>query len=461
MTGVGATDTFDALGSPGLPPLTTTHETRRRTEVALPLLRFALAGLLAVVVVGAIGVALQRQAARDDAIEDAKTVARLAGKGIIEANLSPALMQGDPRAIAHIDEVVRERISAGDGVERVKLWRADGTIVYSDMPALIGKQFKLSEEDLAAIGNGRVVAEETKLDRDENRLDGLSGKVLEVYMPINGPGGEKLLFELYQRQSAVATDAKQTWLNFVPGMIGALLLLQLLQLPLAYRMARNLHQSRREREALLEKALAASDNERRRIAGDLHDGVVQDLVGTSYALAAAAQRINGHGGPEVAAALREGAGQTRRSIRQLRSLLVDIYPPDLHRAGLAAALSDLVAPLESRGVEAHVDMPAALNIDKEAEALMFRTAQEALRNVVAHSHATRVDVRVSVEGRRVGLGIVDDGIGFSPERADEAREDGHFGLRVLNDMATHAGGSLSIDSAPGAGTRVKLEVPVA
>ena len=66
---------------------------------------------------------------------------------------------------------------------------------------------------------------------------------------------------------------------------------------------------------------------------------------------------------------------------------------------------------------------------------MFRTAQEALRNVVAHSHATRVDVRVSVEGRRVGLGIVDDGIGFSPERADEAREDGHFGLRVLNDMA--------------------------
>ena len=84
-----------------------------------------------------------------------------------------------------------------------------------------------------------------------------------------------------------------------------------------------------------------------------------------------------------------------------------------------------------------------------------------LRNGVAHSQATRVDVRVSVEGRRVGLGIADDGSGFSPERADRAREDGHFGLRVLNDMATHAGGSLSIDSAPGAGTRIQLEVPVA
>ncbi len=437
------------------------NENRRRSDVALPLLRFALTGLLAVLVVAAIGVTLQRQAARDDAIDDAKMVTHLAGKGIIEANLTPALLRLEPQAIAHMDEVVRERISAGDGIERVKLWRADGTVVYSDMPALIGKRFDLPEEDTEALDHGEVVAEETNLDRDENRLDGLSGELLEVYMPIDGPDGEKLLFEVYQRQSAVSSDAKQTWMAFLPGMIGALVLLQLLQLPLAHRMARNLQQSRRDREALLEKALAASDNERRRIAGDLHDGVVQDLVGTSYALAAAAERLNGHAGPEVAEALHDGAGQTRRSIRQLRSLLVDIYPPDLHRAGLAAALSDLVAPLESRGVHANVEMPAALPIDKEAEALMFRTAPEALRNVVAHSHATRVDVRVSLEGRRVGLGIADDGIGFSPERADRAREDGHFGLRVLNDMATHAGGSLSIDSAPGAGTRVQLEVPVA
>jgi signal transduction histidine kinase len=219
-------------------------------------------------------------------------------------------------------------------------------------------------------------------------------------------------------------------------------------------MARTLHDNRQEREALLLRALAASDTERRRIASDLHDGVVQDLAGTSYALAAAADRIDGQAGPEVSEALRDGARHTRRSIRQLRSLLVDIYPPDLHRAGLAAALSDLVAPLESRGVHARVELPPGLRLEPDAEALMFRTAQEALRNVMAHSDAANVDVSVVLENSRAGLTIADDGRGFSPEVAEAARQDGHLGLRVLGDMARDAGGRLAIDSAPGRGTRV-------
>jgi signal transduction histidine kinase len=435
--------------------------TRRRTDVALPLLRFALAGLLAVIVVGALGVALQRQAARDDAIDDAKTVARLAGNGIIQPNVTPELLRGDPAAIARLDELVRSKILSRDGIVRVKLWAANGRVVYSDAEALIGRTFPLPAEEQESIARGEVEAELTNLDREENRLDRLRGRLLEVYMPITAPTGEPMLFELYQRQSSVASDATRTWLEFAPAMIGALLLLQLLQLPLAYRMARGLQQHRQEREALLLRALAASDTERRRIAGNLHDGVVQDLAGTSYALAAAADRVNGSGGADVAIALREGADQTRRSIRQLRSLLVDIYPPDLHRAGLAAALSDLVAPLESRGVRASLDLPVGLRLEPEAEALMFRTAQEALRNVAAHSQAARVDVSVSVDGGHAGLEIADDGRGFTPEQAAAARDDGHFGLRMLADMAENAGGRLDIESAPGEGTRVRLEVPVA
>jgi signal transduction histidine kinase len=208
------------------------------------------------------------------------------------------------------------------------------------------------------------------------------------------------------------------------------------------------------------RIVVAADAERRRIARDLHDGVVQDLAGTSYALAAAADRIDGQA-PAVSEALRDGARQTRRSIRQLRSLLVDIYPPDLHRAGLAAALSDLVAPLESRGVQARVDLPPGLRLEPDAEALMFRTAQEALRNVMAHSDAHRVDVSVILENSHAGLTIADDGRGFTPDVAQAARDDGHLGLRVLADMAHDAGGRLDIDSHPGRGTRVCLEVPVA
>jgi signal transduction histidine kinase len=429
--------------------------------VAIPLLRFALAGLLAVVVVGAIAVVAQRNAARNDAIRDARTLARLAGKGILEPNVNQALLDGEPEQVAAVDKLVRAKILSEDGIVRVKLWDATGHIVYSDLHSLRGRRFDLPEDEREAFDTGKSAAELTDLNRDENRFDKLSGKLLEVYLPIESVEGKPLLFELYQRQSSVATTARKTWLAFAPALIGALLLLQLLQLPLAYRMARTLHDNRQEREALLLRALAASDTERRRIASDLHDGVVQDLAGASYALAAAADRIDGTAGPEVSEALRDGAKQTRRSIRQLRSLLVDIYPPDLHRAGLAAALSDLVAPLESRGVHARVELPPGLRLEPDAEALMFRTAQEALRNVMAHSNADHVDVSVIFENSHAGLTIADDGRGFTPAAAEAAREDGHLGLRVLADMARDAGGKLDIDSEPGRGTRVLLEVPVA
>jgi two-component system, NarL family, sensor kinase len=435
------------------------NDTRRRTDVAVPLLRFALAGLLAVVVVGAIAVVAQRSAARSDAIGDAQTLARMAGDGVLAPNVNQALLDGDPRQVAVVDKLVRAKILSEDGIVRVKLWDPTGRIVYSDLHALRGRRFDLPQDEREALETGKAEAELTDLRRAENRFDKLSGKLLEVYLPIRSVEGKPLLFELYQRQSSVATTARKTWLTFVPALIGALLLLQLLQLPLAYRMARTLHDNRQEREALLLRALAASDTERRRIASDLHDGVVQDLAGTSYALAAAADRIDG-AAPEVSGALRDGAKQTRRSIRQLRSLLVDIYPPDLHRAGLAAALSDLVAPLESRGVHARVELPPGLRLEPDAEALMFRTAQEALRNVMAHSEAGHVDVSVILENSHAGLTIADDGRGFTPAAADAAREDGHLGLRVLADMARDAGGRLDIDSEPGRGTRVLLEVPV-
>ena len=436
------------------------NDTRRRTDVAVPLARFALAGLIAVIVVGAIAVWLQRTAARDDAIKDATTLAKLAGNGIVAPSATQHLLDGDPRSIAEMDGLVRSKILTKDGgIVRVKIWDSNGRIVYSDLHSLINRRFPLPEDERNALATGNSEAELTHLSRAENRYDELHGKLLEVYLGIRATTGERLLFELYQEQQSVTDTAEKTFLAFAPALIGALLLLQLLQLPLAYRMARSLHDNRQEREALLLRALAASDTERRRIAGDLHDGVVQDLAGTSYALAAAADRIDGEA-PEVSDALRDGARQTRRSIRQLRSLLVDIYPPDLHRAGLAAALSDLVAPLESRGVQARVELPPGLRLEPDAEALMFRTAQEALRNVMAHSDANHVDVSVILENSHAGLTIADDGRGFSPDAAEAAREDGHLGLRVLADMAQDAGGRLDIDSEPGRGTRVSLEVPV-
>jgi two-component system, NarL family, sensor kinase len=203
---------------------------------------------------------------------------------------------------------------------------------------------------------------------------------------------------------------------------------------------------------LLQRAIESSELERRRIARDLHDGAVQDLAGVSYSLTAAAKEVES---AEASALLREAAGGTRRTIRELRSLLVDIYPPDLHRTGLGPALHDLVAPLGPRGIEAELDVPDALELRPELETLFYRSAQEALRNVARHSGASRVVVAVETNGDVARLIVDDDGHGF-----DGRVEEGHLGLRLLGDLAHEAGGALKLASSRNGGTRVCVEAPL-
>src|SRR3954470_16915817 len=97
------------------------NDPRRRTDVAVPLLRFALAGLLAVVVIGAIAVALQRNAARDDAVEDATTLAKRAGTAGLAPHVNRALLDGAPRQIENLNTIVRTKLHSG-GIVRIKLW---------------------------------------------------------------------------------------------------------------------------------------------------------------------------------------------------------------------------------------------------------------------------------------------------------------------------------------------------
>ena len=271
--------------------------------------------------------------------------------------------------------------------------------------------------------------------------------------------GRPLLFETYLRFSDVAASGRKVWLAFLPALVVALLLLWLLQLPIALSLARRLRRAHAEREALLLRALNASDTERRVIAADLHDGVVQDLAGTSYALAVAAENVDATPTNDVARTLRTGANATRQSMRQLRSLLVEIYPPNLRDAGLEPALNDLTAKAVARGVAVDVDVDEGLRPSDAVERLVFRTAQEALRNVVEHAAAETCSIEVHANGRDVVLVVADDGAGFERSVLEERRVQGHLGLVLLADQAADLGGSLDIDSTPGAGTRVTLTVP--
>jgi signal transduction histidine kinase len=258
---------------------------------------------------------------------------------------------------------------------------------------------------------------------------------------------------------------------------------------------------RAERERMMERALAASDEERRRIAATLHDGVVQQLVAASFIAAGQAQHAAADGDDGRAESLQSVAATVRDSVAGLRSLLVDIYPPSLRSAGLASALHDLASGASGHGaaVVADVDAEVADAAPEKQQEVMFRIAQEALRNALRHAEAGHITLRLATgpdgaspdkaspdeaspdeaspdeaspdEAGRDGTGldgasrdgaavleVIDDGRGFD---GTTAAGEGHFGLRLMTDAATHGGGQLALLSAPGAGTRIRYQAGAA
>jgi signal transduction histidine kinase len=432
---------------------------RSSTSVSGAVTRFAVVSVAAILLLGTAGVTIMRRTGTSEAIREAKQVTRLVGHGTVEPRVTAGVVAGNPRAVRSLDRLIHRRVLR-DPIVRIKIWTPDGHIVYSDEPRLIGARYPLGSGQRRALRTNELDADVSDLEESENQFERHYGKLLEVYMPIRASNGRPLLFEAYQRLSSINESGRHLWLSFLPALLGALLVLGLLQLPLAWSMARRLKAGQRERETLLRKALEASDSERRRIARVLHDGVVQELAGVSYSLSAAAERAASNGNGRVEEALRNAATHTRESMRELRSLLVEIYPASLHQAGLEAALRDVLVPLERQGVHTSLVMERDLELSDTAQAQIFRAAREALRNVIVHAQASRVDVLVRREDGAAKLVVSDDGRGFSSASLSQRREDGHFGLVLLADLAAEAGGRLDVDSAPGRGTRVKMEIPV-
>src|SRR4051794_3931174 len=426
--------------------------------------QFIGASLLAAIVLLIVSVVVSRQAAKHEAISDARHTADVLAEGVVTPNVSDSLLRGDPAAVARLDRVVKGPI-VGSSIVRVKIWTAQGKIVYSDEPRLIGSQYNLSEDDAAVLKTGATEAEVSDLSRPENRFERSQGRLLEVYRPIRTPSGTPLLFETYSRYTSVTSRSGDIWRRFAPITIGVLLLLQLVQLPLAWRMTRQIRDAQRDREALLQRAVDASDEERRRIAGALHDGVVQDVAGASFVLAGAIDqlqpaRVDARSRATAVDGLRRARLAIRDSIAGLRSMLVEIYPPSLHSSGLGAAIGDLISGLSARDITVDCDVPDDLHLPHDAEALIFRITQESLRNISKHAQARAVRITLEQEPRAVRLTIADDGIGMDPTIGQERERAGHFGLRVMTDLAANAGATLAIASATGTGTWLRLTVPL-
>jgi len=438
-------------------------EQLRSVSVSRAVATFLVAGL---VVLSAIGVALAlalRQTATTEAIREASTLTQLVATDVVGPVLLDGAFVPGPAHDA-LDKVVRQRM-LGDQIVRVKIWDATGRIVYSDDTALVGMRFPLAPEDLALLKAGGESAEVTDLTNAENRDEKQWGRLLQVYLGVQTPTGQRLMFETYQPYQTIVDASRRTWLTSLPVLLGGLLLLYLVQAPLAYRMARRLKRSQDEREALLFASLAASDKERATIAADLHDGVVQGLSGASYSLSAAAELARGID-PNTAQVMADTAMDLRRWMRELRSLVVTITPPALHIQGLAASLTDLAATLDVRGLAVTVDVTGTEQLDETTETLVYRAAQEAVRNIVRHADASTVNVSVargsSISGNGeevLVLRVRDDGRGFEPGDT-AARSRGSVGLELLSSIVTAHGGTLTIEAAPGQGTELVLRAPL-
>jgi signal transduction histidine kinase len=208
-----------------------------------------------------------------------------------------------------------------------------------------------------------------------------------------------------------------------------------------------------EREALLQQAIDASDAERKRIASDLHDGVVQTLAGLAFSLAA-----RGSGKTEDPQLL-EAAQTLRSSVTDLRTLMIEIAPPDLDETGMDGALRKLLEPLPARGIEVELEAGSATHLPPDKTSLVFRVAQEAIRNVVNHSQATKVITKLRFVDGTVTLQVDDNGRGFSSADRSRRREEGHVGLHLLNNAVEASSGRLSLTSEPGHGTSLMLTLP--
>jgi signal transduction histidine kinase len=197
-------------------------------------------------------------------------------------------------------------------------------------------------------------------------------------------------------------------------------------------------------------------SERNRLAFELHDAVSQKLFGLLLTAEAAGTLLD-RDPPAARAQIQRIGALAQEALDELRSLILELRPPDLVRDGLCEALRkhvELLRRLHGVPIELDIDDDAGADTRRDPEVL--RIAQEALQNALRHAGASRVAVRLGARNGSLALEVSDDGSGFEP--GDPQLRSRRLGLTSMEERAQRLGGRLEIRSAPGAGTTVRLEV---
>jgi signal transduction histidine kinase len=227
-----------------------------------------------------------------------------------------------------------------------------------------------------------------------------------------------------------------------------------------------------ERRRLLGRVLQAAEDERTRVAHDLHDGPVQQLAVLNYDIYRARKRLADlagqvgdeavvgdlQGTDEVLEWVEKGLGE---EVRVLRRLMGALRPPVLDNRGFNEAVGEHATRFEQEtGIAVDVGLGLEVRLPQEVETILYRITQESLNNVAKHAKAEHVRVTVDQHDGSVRLRVRDDGVGFDASNTGQLLREGHYGLAGMRERASLVGGTLEVGSIPGHGTTVEVRLPM-
>lgn len=230
---------------------------------------------------------------------------------------------------------------------------------------------------------------------------------------------------------------------------------------------RELQEKERARASAFAQLIRASDDERAKIASDLHDGPVQELSTLAIQLDLAKTVLKRGQANRAEELLGEIRKRISREVLALRHLMMELRPPVLDERGLYEAIDNYARTFElETGITVRLNEPDGAKFTKPVETVLYRITQEALANVRKHSMAREVEIELSGAGaidNEAGISaarliVKDDGVGFDLDSAKSAVISGHIGLASMKERAELAGGNCVIESEPGQGTVIHVQI---